>query len=62
LALSGEGWSGTTTLDSDAVAPELASPEADQVVVTPDYFRSNVFLALGFGFFAKNERTFAKRV
>jgi predicted permease len=32
--------SGTITVDSRAVAPDLASPEADQCLVTPAYFQA----------------------
>jgi putative ABC transport system permease protein len=40
LPLSGPGNSGTTTVDSRAVAPQDASPEADYRAVTPDYFQA----------------------
>jgi putative ABC transport system permease protein len=40
LPLGGNGWSGTTTMDSTAVAPDLTYPEADQCVVTPGYFQA----------------------
>jgi putative ABC transport system permease protein len=40
LPLSGSGSSGTTTVDSRAVPPEKATPEADWRVVTPGYFRA----------------------
>jgi len=40
LPLSGAGWSGTTTLDSQAVQPQDASPEADQRPVFPGYFEA----------------------
>jgi putative ABC transport system permease protein len=38
LPLSGSGSSGTTTVDSKAVSPQNATPEADWRVVTPGYF------------------------
>src|SRR6202030_1342408 len=38
LPLSGTGNSGTTTVDSRAVSPQDASPEADWRVVTPGFF------------------------
>jgi predicted permease len=40
LPLSGTGWSGTTTVDSQAVQPQDASPEADQRPVLPGYFEA----------------------
>ncbi len=40
LPLSGSGSSGTTTVDSRAVPPEKATPEADWRVVTPGYFKA----------------------
>ena len=40
LPLSGTGNSGTTTVDSRAVAPQDASPEADWRVVTPGFFQA----------------------
>ena len=40
LPLSGEGGSGTTTIDTQSVPLEDTTPEADQRVVTPDYFKA----------------------
>src|SRR5712664_3978450 len=40
LPLSGTGNSGTTTVDSRAVTPQDASPEADWRVVTPGFFQA----------------------
>src|SRR5579862_4295045 len=40
LPLGGTGWSGTTTVDSQAVQPQDASPEADQRPVFPGYFEA----------------------
>jgi putative ABC transport system permease protein len=40
LPLSGQGGSGTTTIDTQSVPPEKSTPEADQRVVTPDYFKA----------------------
>jgi predicted permease len=40
LPLSGSGSSGTTTIDTHAVPPDQASPEADWRVVTPGYFKA----------------------
>ena len=40
LPLSGQGGSGTTTIDTQSVPIEDTTPEADQRVVTPDYFKA----------------------
>jgi putative ABC transport system permease protein len=40
LPLSGQGASGTTTIDSQSVPIEDTTPEADQRIVTPDYFKA----------------------
>jgi putative ABC transport system permease protein len=40
LPLSGQGGSGTTTVDSPAIPPDKASPEADWRMVTPGYMES----------------------
>jgi len=40
LPLSGQGNSGTTTVESRAVAPQDASPEADWRVATPGFFQA----------------------
>jgi predicted permease len=40
LPLGGTGWSGTTTVDTQAVQPKDAQPEADQRPVTPGYFEA----------------------
>jgi predicted permease len=40
LPLSGEGGSGTTTIDTQSVPLEDTTPEADQRVVTPDFFKA----------------------
>ena len=40
LPLSNEGGSGTTTMDSQSVPFEDTTPEADQRVVTSDYFKA----------------------
>lgn len=44
LPLSGDSWSGTTTVDSQLVPPDRRSPEADRRPVTPGLFQ-----ALGIG-------------
>jgi predicted permease len=40
LPLSGSGWSGTATVDTQAVSEQDRSPEADQRPVTPGYFEA----------------------
>jgi predicted permease len=40
LPLSGQNSSGTTTIDTQSVPMEDRTPEADQRVVTPDYFKA----------------------
>lgn len=40
LPLSGTGWSGTTTIDTQAVPVEATTPEADQRPVFPGYFEA----------------------
>ena len=40
LPLSGQGGSGTTTIDTQSVRIEDRTPEADQRAVTPDYFKA----------------------
>jgi predicted permease len=40
LPLTGTGWSGTATIDTQAVAPQDASPEVDQRLITPGYFQA----------------------
>ena len=40
LPLSGSGFSGTTTMETHAVPPDAATPEADWRVVTPGYFQA----------------------
>jgi putative ABC transport system permease protein len=40
LPLSGQGGSGTTTIDSQSVPLDATTPEADQRVVTSDYFKA----------------------
>ena len=40
LPLAGEGGSGTTTIDTQSVRIEDITPEADQRVITPDYFKA----------------------
>jgi putative ABC transport system permease protein len=40
LPLSGQGGSGTTTIDTQSVAPENRTPEADRRTATPEYFKA----------------------
>ena len=40
LPLSGTGWSGTTTIDTQAVPQKETTPEADQRPVIPGYFEA----------------------
>jgi putative ABC transport system permease protein len=40
LPLTGQGGSGTTTIDTQSVRIEDRTPEADQRAVTPDYFKA----------------------
>ena len=40
LPLSGTGWSGTTTVDTQAVPEKETTPEADQRPVIPGYFEA----------------------
>jgi predicted permease len=40
LPLGGQNSSGTTTIDTQSVPMEDTTPEADQRVVTPDYFKA----------------------
>ncbi len=40
LPLSGSGWSGTATVDTQAVSEQDRSPEVDQRPVTPGYFEA----------------------
>ncbi len=60
LPLSGSGNSGTTTVDSRAVAPQDASPEADWRVVTPGFFQAmGISLVSGRFFDARDSDTAA---
>ena len=60
LPLSGNGNSGTTTVDSRAVSPQDASPEADWRVVTPSFFQAmGISLISGRFFDARDSDTAA---
>ena len=58
LPLSGQGGSGTTTIDSQSVPLEDTTPEADQRVVTSDYFKAmGISLVRGRFFDARDSDT-----
>ena len=58
LPLSGQGSSGTTTIDTQSVPLEETTPEADQRVVTPDYFKAmGISLVRGRTFDARDSDT-----
>ncbi len=58
LPLSGQGSSGTTTIDSQSVPLEETTPEADQREVTPDYFKAmGISLVRGRFFDARDSDT-----
>ena len=60
LPLSGEGGSGTMTIDTQSVPLENSTPEADQRVVTPDYFKAmGISLVRGRTFEARDSDTAA---
>jgi putative ABC transport system permease protein len=63
LPLSGQGGSGTTTIDTQSVPMEDTTPEADQRVVTQDYFKAmGVSLVRGRFFEARDSDTAPKVV
>jgi predicted permease len=55
LPLTGMGGSGTTTIDTESVPMEDTTPEADQRVVTPDYFKAMGISLLRGRFFAASD-------
>jgi predicted permease len=58
LPLANEGGSGTTTIDSQLVPIENTTPEADQRVVTDDYFKAiGISLLRGRFFDARDQAT-----
>lgn len=60
LPLSGTGWSGTTTIDTQAVPEKETTPEADQRPVTPGYFEAmGISLARGRYFDERDTETAA---
>ena len=60
LPLSGQGGSGTTTIDTQSVPLEESTPEADQRVVTPDYFKAmGISVVRGRAFEARDSDTAA---
>jgi putative ABC transport system permease protein len=62
LPLSQEGGSGTTTIDSQLVPLENTTPEADQRVVTEDYFKSMGISLVRGRFFDPRDAANAPRV
>lgn len=62
LPLAGEGGSGTTTIDSQLVPMEDTTPEADQRVVTTDYFKSMGISLVRGRFFDARDAASAPRV
>jgi predicted permease len=56
LPLSGTGFSGTVTIDTPHVPSEDASPEADQSIVTPNYFRVMRIQLLSGRYFDERDR------
>jgi putative ABC transport system permease protein len=60
LPLSGDGGSGTMTIDTQSVPLENSTPETDQRVVTPDYFKAmGISLVRGRTFEARDSDTAA---
>ncbi len=58
MPLSGQGSSGTTTIDSQSVPLEETTPEADQRIATPDYFKAmGISLVRGRFFDARDSDT-----
>jgi putative ABC transport system permease protein len=58
LPLAGEGGSGTTTIDSQAVDFQNTTPEADQRIATEDYFKAmGITLVRGRFFDARDSAT-----
>jgi putative ABC transport system permease protein len=53
--LTGLGGSGTTTIDTQSVPMEDRTPEADQRVATPDYFKSMGIALVRGRFFAESD-------
>jgi predicted permease len=55
LPLSGQGGSGTTTIDTQSVPREDTTPEADQRVATPGYFKAMGISLVRGRFFAESD-------
>jgi putative ABC transport system permease protein len=62
LPLAGEGGSGTTTIDTQSVALEDTTPEADQRAVTPEYFKAMGIALVRGRFFGPGDTDGAPRV
>jgi predicted permease len=62
IPLSGEGGSGTTTIDSQSVPLEDITPEADQRIATPDYFKAMGISLVRGRFFAESDSDGAQPV
>jgi putative ABC transport system permease protein len=57
LPLSGTGWSGTVIVDTQAVQPQDATPEADQRPVEPGYFETLAIPLLRGRYFDQRDNT-----
>jgi predicted permease len=62
LPLSGQGSSGTLTVDTQSVPLENTTPEADQRVATPDYFKAMGISLVRGRFFEARDSDTAPRV
>lgn len=62
LPLSGQGGSGTLTIDTRSVPLEDTTPEADQRVVTPEYFKAMGISLIRGRFFEARDTDGATRV
>ncbi|HEY1902200.1 MAG TPA: ABC transporter permease [Terracidiphilus sp.] len=62
LPLSGQGSSGTTTIDTQSVPMEDTTPETDQRIVTADYFKSMGISLLRGRFFEARDSDTAPQV
>jgi len=62
LPLSGQNSSGTITIDTQSVPLENSTPEADQRIVTPNYFRAMGITLVSGRFFEGSDTDTAPRV